>query len=148
MENKLKKKENNQLITESEVESKLNILVKGQTNNLKQLQAIRNDLQRGFIGLALRNEALLKSNDLLKQQLDGVLKELNLIKQEREEKESDKGRRFSRVLQTSPGLYNRPFEQRYDSDKKEVETIIKDWRGKEVREKKQVDETPDWAKFD
>jgi hypothetical protein len=29
MENKLQKKENNQLITEFEVESKLNILVKG-----------------------------------------------------------------------------------------------------------------------
>ena len=40
MENKLQEKENNILITESEVESKLNILVEGQTNNLKQLQAI------------------------------------------------------------------------------------------------------------
>ncbi len=37
MENKLQKKENNQLITESEVESKLNILVERQTNNSKQL---------------------------------------------------------------------------------------------------------------
>ena len=36
MANKLQKKENNQLIIESDVESKLNILVKGQTNNLKQ----------------------------------------------------------------------------------------------------------------
>ena len=90
MENKLQKKENNQLITESEVQSKLNILVKGQTNNLKQLQAIRNDLQKGFIGLALRNEELLKSNDQLKQQLNGVLKELNLIKQERKEKSARK----------------------------------------------------------
>ena len=33
MENKIQKKENNQLITESEVESKLDILVKGQTSN-------------------------------------------------------------------------------------------------------------------
>jgi len=55
MENKLQEKENNVLITNSEVESKLNILVKRQMNNSKQLQAIRNDLQRGFIGLALRN---------------------------------------------------------------------------------------------
>ena len=53
MANKLKKKENNILITECEVESKLDILVKGQTNNSKQLQAIRNDLQKGFIGLTL-----------------------------------------------------------------------------------------------
>jgi hypothetical protein len=55
--------ENNQLITESEVESKLNILVKGQTNNSKQLQDIRNDLQRGFIGLALRNQELVELNN-------------------------------------------------------------------------------------
>ena len=84
--NKLQKIEKNQFITEFEVESKLDILVKGQTNNSKELQAIRNDLQRGFIGLALRNEELLKANDQLKQQLDDVLKELNVIKQEREEK--------------------------------------------------------------
>ena len=57
------KKKKNQFITESEVESKLDILVEGQTNNSKELQAIRNDLQKGFIELALRNEELLKSND-------------------------------------------------------------------------------------
>jgi hypothetical protein len=55
MENKIKKKENNQLITELEVELKLDILVEGQTNNLKQLKAILNDLQKSFIGLALHN---------------------------------------------------------------------------------------------
>lgn len=53
-------------------------------------------MQKGFIGLALRNEELLKSNDQLKQQLDLVLKELNLIKQEREEKEARKQARASR----------------------------------------------------
>ena len=79
MENKLQKKETNQLITKSEVESKLDILVEGQTNNSKELKVIRNDLQKGFIGLGLRNEELLKSNDQLKQQLDGVLKELNAV---------------------------------------------------------------------
>ena len=96
MENKLQKIKKNQFITEYEVESKLDILVEGQTNNSKELQAIRNDLQKGFIGLALRNEELLKSNDQLKQQLDVVLKELNLIKQEREEKEARKQARVSR----------------------------------------------------
>ena len=96
MENKLQKIKKNQFITESEVESKLDILVEGQTNNSKELQAIRNDLQKGFIGLALRNEELLKLNDQLKQQLDGVLKELNLIKQEREEKEARKQARANR----------------------------------------------------
>ena len=98
MENKkkLEKKENNQLITESEVQSELNILVKGQTNNSKQLQAIRNDIHKGFIGLALRNEQLLKSNEQLKQQLDQLLKELNAIKQERQEKAARKEARANR----------------------------------------------------
>jgi integrase len=96
MENKLQKKENNQLITESEVESKLNILVKGQTNNLKQLQAIRNDLQRGFIGLALRNQELVELNKELTQQLDIVVGELNQIKKERQEKEIRKQARANR----------------------------------------------------
>jgi integrase len=53
-------------------------------------------LQKGFIGLALRNEKLLKSNDQLKQQLDEVLKELNAIKQEREEKAARKEARTNR----------------------------------------------------
>ena len=89
MANKLQKKENNQLIIESEVESKLNILVKGQTNNSKQLKDIRDDLQRGFIGLALRNQELT-------QQLDIVVAELNQIKQERQEKEIRKQARANR----------------------------------------------------
>ena len=88
--------EKNQLITKFEVESKLDILVKGQTSNSEQLQTIRNDIQKGFIGLALRNEELLQSNEQLKQQLNGVLKELNLIKQEREEKAARKATRANR----------------------------------------------------
>ena len=104
MENKLQKKENNQLITESEVESKLNILVKGQTNNLKQLQAIQNDLQRGFIGLALRNQELVELNRKLTQQLDIVVTELNQIKQEREEKAArqDKWAKRKRLPKRDP----------------------------------------------
>ena len=86
----------NKLITESEVESKLNILVQGQTNNSKQLQAIRNDLQRGFIGLALRNQELVELNKELTQQLGIVVAELNQIKQEREEKEIRKQARANR----------------------------------------------------
>ena len=89
MENKLQEKEDNLLITKSEVESKLNILVKGQTNNSKEFQAIRNDLQRGFIGLALRNQELT-------QQLGIVVTELNQIKQERQEKEIRKQARINR----------------------------------------------------
>ena len=98
MENKLQKKEkeNNQLITEFEVGSKLDILVEGQTNNSKQLQAIRNDLQRGFIGLALRNQELVQLNKELTQQLGIVVAELNQIKQERQEKEIRKQARVNR----------------------------------------------------
>jgi site-specific recombinase XerD len=96
MENKIEKKENNQLITEFEVESKLDILVEGQTNNSKQLKAIRGDLQKGFIGLALRNEELLELNKKLKQQLEIVVEEFNQIKKERQEKEVRKQARASR----------------------------------------------------
>ncbi|MFK7748283.1 MAG: tyrosine-type recombinase/integrase [Kordia sp.] len=96
MEKKKKKKETNQLITKSEVESKLDILVEGQTNNSKQLQAIRNDLQRGFIGLALRNQELVELNKELTQQLGIVVSELNAIQQEREEKEIRKQARQNR----------------------------------------------------
>ena len=96
MENKIQKKENNQLITEYEVESKLDILVERQTNNSKELKAIRNDLQRGFIGLALRNQELVELNRKLTQQLDIVVRELNQIKQEREEQTARKETRANR----------------------------------------------------
>ena len=86
MENKIEKmkKESNELLLE--VESKLDFLVKGQERNSSKLEGIGNDLRKGFIGLALRNEELLKSNEQLKEQLAEVLKELNAIKKEREEK--------------------------------------------------------------
>ena len=88
--NKLQKiekfnKEDNKL-TYKKIESQLDLLVKRQESNSNKLEVIGNDLRKGFIGLVLRNEDLLKSNDLLKHQLDDVLKELNAIKQEREEK--------------------------------------------------------------
>jgi len=54
----------------------------------KKQDQILETTQRGFFRLTLRNEELLKSNDQLKQQLDDVIKELNTIKQEREEKEA------------------------------------------------------------
>ena len=89
MANIIEKKENNQLVTEFEIESKLNILVEGQTNNSKQLKAIRDDLQKGFIGLALRNQEL-------NQRLEIVVEELNQIKQERQEKKIRKQTRANR----------------------------------------------------
>ncbi len=86
MENQIEKinKENNPLLFE--MESKLDLIVKGQERNSNKLEIIGNDLRKGFIGLALRNEELLQSNDQLKEQLDDVLQELNAIKKEREEK--------------------------------------------------------------
>ena len=88
--------ENNQLITEFEVQSKLDILVEGQTNNSEQLQDIRNDLQKGFIGLALRNQELVELNNRLTEQFSVVVAELNQIKQERQEKEIRKQTRANR----------------------------------------------------
>ena len=95
MKNKIQKihKKDSQLVN---IESQLDLLLKGQENNSDKLQIIGEELRRGFIGLALRNEELLKSNDQLKQQLNGVLKELNLIKQEREQKAARKEARANR----------------------------------------------------
>jgi len=53
--------ENNPLLFE--MEPKLDLLVKGQERNSNKLEIIGNDLRKGFIGLALRNEELLQSND-------------------------------------------------------------------------------------
>ena len=63
---------------------------------MKQLQAIQNDLQRGFIGLALRNQELVELNKELTQQLGIVVAELNQIKKERQEKEIRKQARANR----------------------------------------------------
>ena len=63
---------------------------------MKQLQAIRNDLQRGFIGLALRNQELVELNNRLTEQFSVVVVELNQIKRERLEKEIRKQTRANR----------------------------------------------------
>ncbi len=83
MKNKIQKinRENSELIN---FQSQLDLLLKGQENNSEKLQTIGEELRKGFIGLALRNEELLKSNDQLKQQLDEVLTELNAIQEERQ----------------------------------------------------------------
>lgn len=83
MENKIQKinRENSELI---HFQSQLDLLLKGQENNSEKLQTIGEELRKGFIGLALRNEELLQSNDQLKQQLDEVLTELNAIQEERQ----------------------------------------------------------------
>ena len=53
-------------------------------------------MQRGFIGLALRNQELVELNKELTQQLGIVVAELNQIKKERQEKEIRKQARASR----------------------------------------------------
>jgi len=95
MKNQIQKinKKDSQLVN---IESQLDLLLKGQEKNSDKLQIIGEELRRGFIGLALRNEELLKLNEQLKQQLDEVSKELNTIKQEREEKAIRKEARANR----------------------------------------------------
>ena len=76
----------------------LSKILENQRISKKKQDQILETTQIGFIviGLPLRNEELLKSNEQLKQQLDEVLKELNAIKQEREEKAARKEARANR----------------------------------------------------
>ena len=53
-------------------------------------------MQKGFIGLALRNEELFELNNKLNQQLEILVDELNAIKEEREEKVARKEARANR----------------------------------------------------
>ena len=58
----------------------LSKILENQKISKKKQDQILETTQKGFIGLALRNEELLKSNEQLKQQLDEVLKELKHMK--------------------------------------------------------------------
>jgi site-specific recombinase XerD len=91
MENKIQKNNNNLALQNYEtLKDELSQILENQRIGKKKQDQILETTQRGFIGIALRNEELLKSNDQLKQQLDDVMKELNTIKQEREEKAARK----------------------------------------------------------
>ena len=68
------------------LKDELSKILENQKISKKKQDQILETTQKRFIGIALRNEEVLKSNDQLKQQLDKVLKKLNAIKQEREEK--------------------------------------------------------------
>ena len=91
MENKIQKlnKKNNSLDLPNyeSLRDELSKILENQRISKKKQDQILETTQRGFIGLALRNEELLKSNEQLKQQLEIVVEELNQIKQERKEKE-------------------------------------------------------------
>jgi site-specific recombinase XerD len=82
------KKENNHLISKR-LESQLDLLVEGQKIN-------QDELRLGFIGLATQNQQLFDLNKKLNQQLETVLEELNIVKQEREEKKTRKKARANR----------------------------------------------------
>ena len=91
MTNKIQKENNSlDLPNYQPLRDELSKILENQRISKKKQDQILETTQRGFIGIALRNEELLKSNDQLKQQLDEVLKELNTIKQEREEKAARK----------------------------------------------------------
>jgi len=97
MENKIQKNYNNLALQNYEtLKDELSQILENQRISKKKQDQILETTQRGFIGLALQNEELLKLNDQLKQQLDEVLKELNAIKEEREEKAAWKEARVNR----------------------------------------------------
>ena len=97
MENKIQNNNNNLALQNYEtLKDELSKILENQRITKKKQDQILETTQRGFIGLALRNEELLKSNDQLKQQLDDVVKELNAIKQEREQKAALKEARTNR----------------------------------------------------
>ena len=105
METKIQKtkKENNQL-TSKKIESQLELLLKGQEINQKELRL-------GFIGLAKQNIELLDLNKELNQQLEIVMSELNGIKKEREEKAArrerwSKRKRFPKRDPINSEIYN------------------------------------------
>ena len=91
MKNKIQKENNSLDLPNYEpLRDELSKILENQRISKKKQDQILETTQRGFIGIALRNEELLKSNDQLKQQLDDVIKELNTIKQERDEKAARK----------------------------------------------------------
>ena len=97
------KKENNRL-TSKKIESQLDLLLKGQEINQKELRL-------GFIGLAKQNIELLDLNKELNQQLEIVMSELNGIKKEREEKAArrerwSKRKRFPKRDPINSEIYN------------------------------------------
>ena len=71
------------------IRSDLELILEGQKINQK-------DLRLGFIGLAKQKSELLDFNQELTQQLETVVKELNVIKKEREEKAALKEARANR----------------------------------------------------
>lgn len=90
----LKKKDFNILKNDKKEEynkicSNLRVILKGQKINQK-------DMRLYLIVFGIRNNELLESNKKLNQQLEKVVKELNVLKKEREEKQARKEARANR----------------------------------------------------
>lgn len=107
MENQIQKfkKENNdnQLANYKKLHSQLKLISEGQ-------EISRDEMRRGFIGLAQQNQELVKLNKQLTQQLETVVEELNQIKQERQEKAARKEvwanrKRFPKRDPVTPEIY-------------------------------------------
>ena len=70
MENKIQKDNNNLALQNYEtLKDELSQILENQRISKKKQDQILETTQRGFIGIALRNEELLKSNGQIKQQL-------------------------------------------------------------------------------
>ena len=93
MENQIQKfkkeNNNNKLTNYKKLKSQLKLILEGQ-------EISRDEMRRGFIGLAQQNQELVKLNKQLTQQLETVVAELNVLKKEREEKEIRKQARQNR----------------------------------------------------
>ena len=97
MGNKIQKKKNNLALQNYEtLKGELSKVLENQKISKKKQDQILETTQKGFIGLALRSEELLKLNEQLTQQLETVVDELNQIKQERQEKAARKEARANR----------------------------------------------------
>ena len=107
MKNIIEKRElnSNGRLTFEKLESQLDHLVKGQEVNQQELRL-------GFIGLAKQNQELLDLNKELSEELKKVVKELDILKKEREEKEIRKQARAKRKrLPKRDGLTLEIYEQ-------------------------------------
>jgi len=84
-----KEKNDNQLANYKKLHSQLKLISEGQ-------EISRDEMRRGFIGLAQQNQELLNQNKKLTQQLESVVAELNAIKKEREKKAARREKRANR----------------------------------------------------
>ena len=97
MGNKIQKNNNNLALQNYEtLKDELSKILENQRISKKKQDQILETTQKGFIGLALRNQELLEVNKELKEQLEIVVRELNQIKQERQEKAARKEARANR----------------------------------------------------